>query len=186
MKKFLVLLMMFLMIASNCFAIGNVVNSDEILYEMYSNPQNFICIGSGGTGYIIYLDKSSVNVCEYNPPHYLIKFRTIGLSYAPKKEGLTYGPKGERAVRDFYRYYYYNYNTRRMYEKIYDSNGNSNKEEYINESTYEKWTNSNKPWLNGGEVAFYLAYKMNFYGKPISITLKSYLKNGTWSTFGSE
>lgn len=182
MKKIFGLAAIFLMISANCFAMSNM-ESDSILSEMYSNPQNFIYIGSGGTGYHLYIDKNSVEVCEYNPPHYLIKFRTIGLSYAPKREGLTYGSKGERVSSYRYTFYYYNYQTQSMYRRFYKENGEFKEEDYIDASTYSKWTNSSRPLLNGGEIAFYLAYNMSFYKKPVSYLLQDYMKTKKWNIF---
>ena len=174
MKKFLgsLTLIIFVTAVNIGFAYPN---NPATMKALKSNPQNYIYYGYTGPGGSLYIDKSSINVERYAPPHYVIKFKAISYDVFSSR----------KYANEHWEKYYYNYNTKEMFHETTDGNNNPVLKP-LDEKKYSKLPANQMCLLNGGEIAFYLAYKINFYGEPISVTLKSYLKSGTWSTFGSE
>lgn len=179
MKKFLGLLVILMMIASNCFARGMYgERSKELLNDMYREPSKYIDFGCVGMGMFFYLDKTSIQVDQYNPPNYIIAFREIPFS-------INGGNHAYDNHNEFTRYKY-DYKSRKMYREVY-RNGDKNqpywREVDSNPKGWKGEGDSRHVWLAEGEVAFYLAYDMNFYEKPMSKLLQEYLQTGKWKTF---
>ena len=160
---------MFMMIAANCFAWSN---NPATMEALKSNPQNYIYYGYTGPGGTLYIDKLSIGIEKYEPPNYVIKFKSISYDIFPSK----------KYANEYWVKYYYNYDTKKIFRETKDRNNNTTLEP-IDEKKYSKLPANQKWILNGGEIAFYLAYNMSFYNEPISELLKEYLKTGQWKTF---
>ena len=178
MKKIFGLLAVFLMIFStNCFAGIYGEKSTEILNNMYNEPSRYIDFGFIGMGMCFFVDKNSIRVDQYNPPKYIISFREIPFSIN----------NGNHAYDNNLTRYMYDYKSQKMYREYY-KNRNFNQpfwEEIDSDVTHfsGRTGDSRLVWIAEGEVAFYLAYNMSFYKKPISDVLKERIKSGKWKTF---
>lgn len=142
MKKLFLILMAFctLLISGTALAEGytNYLNGDS----------NFIFV-DGHMGSASYLDRSSLAVEKYAPPQYII---AVNVCTVPNAD------KGNTAISKVKTYrFFYNWNNREMYV---DNTGNSNWR-YLRPLASRAETSIVMP---AGEMAFYLAYKMKFYG----------------------
>lgn len=111
---------------------------------------NFIfltAIPQSGTAF--YADRSSLEVEKYEPPQYIVAINVCTV------------PKADRGYTDIAKVtthrYFYNWNLREMY---IDRDGNSDWQ-YIAPNSPRSQSMVSKPC---GEMAFYLAYGMKFYG----------------------
>ena len=95
-----------------------------------------------------YIDKTSLNVQKYDPPYYVI---AVAVFYAP--DG-GYGTMNAYHVERFY----YDIDCREMY--YYNHHGNGNWIYF--HPTYSFTENGER--RDTGEAAFYIAYRMKFYG----------------------
>lgn len=154
-----------------------------LLEDMYRNPENYILLGGGGTGLSFYLDKNSINVHEYNPPYYIIAFKKVSFYVYPSLNGTGEWLKGAEA--DIERYYYDFYNKKMYLERKYLSPVEKTEWEYIDLKAFNE-TSGSRSMFTGGEIAFYLAYNMNFYDPPYSHYMQEYLKRGYWINFRNE
>ncbi|MEZ7590030.1 hypothetical protein [Veillonella atypica] len=144
MKKWLLLVMAFC-----CFLFGgfNTANADYPLH-LYGDP-NFILVDAHmGTGW--YLDRSSLNVQKYAPPQYIIAINIVSVRDADRGNTSIYGVTTKRFL--------YNWNTQAMYV---ERQLNSNDWRYL--KPRDSWANIGIS-MPAGEMAFYLAYNMKFYG----------------------
>lgn len=147
-----------MMFSTTCFA----SNSSTILIDNLKNDPNYIYIGGVGSGYAILLDKTSINVHEYNPPHYTIAFIRIDYSNIPIREPIE-------AIKSSVQIYHYDYDTRKIY-----SEGTNKKRYYVDPIDLSK-TNGGRSMLAEAELVFYLAYNMSFFDEPISPKAKEYI-----------
>ena len=109
------------------------------------NKNYIICAGHHGIGY--YIDRSSLDVEKYNPPHYIIAVKVAIVEDADK---------GKTQIQSFQNYrFYYNWNDKTMWY------GLGKDWTYI--SREGTWAEIGVP-LPTGELAFSLAYNMKFYG----------------------
>ena len=96
-----------------------------------------------------YIERNSLTVEKYNPPQYIISVNICRVSNAstdyPEIVGVARGR------------FFYNSDLGQMYV---DRNGNSNWQ-YISPDSPRAYSLVSKP---AGEMAFYLAYNMPFYG----------------------
>lgn len=149
---------------SSCFAID--VN------EFKANPDRYIYYGGAGTGTGMYIDKESINVHQYNPPYYIIAFKTLsyfnnGMYGYRHHESVSYRKNIER--------YFYNYDTKAMYREKYDAN-HQPYWEYVDPALVNTCESLGKHQEIGmGEIAFYLAYNMGFYDSPVDYATKKYV-----------
>lgn len=130
-----------MMLASVAVAYPDHLNGDS----------NYIlCDGHMGTGY--YVNRSSLNVKQYKPPIYII---AVNVATVPDAD------MGKTKISDVKTYYFlYKYNDREMYvpaEKDSDYDWRLLKPR----GSYAE-TGISMP---AGEIAFYLAYKLRFYGE---------------------
>lgn len=109
---------------------------------------NYILV-DGHMGTAWYLDRSSLYVEKYEPPQYIIAVNVCQVNNADR---------GNTAIsRVLTERFFYNWNLRQMYV---DRNGGSN----------WRYLDPNGSWaatgivMPAGEMAFYLAYDMRFYG----------------------
>lgn len=118
-------------------------------YPTYLNGnRNYVlCDGQMGVG--MYLDKSSLNVEKYAPPQYIISVDVVMVGDADRG-------KTEIGSRKHCRFFY-NYDLRQMYNDTYLNDNWS----YIPTEGSRAETMLRLP---AGEMAFYLAYNMKFYG----------------------
>ena len=142
--------------------------------SIYLNgDKNFVIAGGSGTGITNYVDVTSINVQEYNPPHYIIAFNRISWASIPGKyNGISWHFSGTER-------YLYDYDAQKMYEELKDRNG----------TTY--WFYLDPEYLqNGctklggpvhvsmcfaqGEIAFMTAYHMSFFKRPVTDYAKRY------------
>ena len=125
-----------------------VSNYAHAEYPVYlRGDTNFILCG-GHMGYGEYVDKSSLVVQEYNPPIYRIAVNVLTVKDADR---------GKTAVSSIKtQYYKYDWDNRRMYV-IWPSD---NKYHYISPVGSMAETGH----FFAGEMAFYIAYHMKFYG----------------------
>ena len=102
-----------------------------------------------------YVDRSSLNVEKYAPPEYVIEVNVVTADSAIGDEWDFYSG-GQGKITDVRIYwFYYNWNTKRMYQ---DQNGNLS---YID--PWGPWASTGVT-MPAGEMAFYPAYNLKFYG----------------------
>lgn len=158
-KLFSIFIMLgIMMISTTCFA---------SLYEDLKNDPNYIYYGGAGTGISFFLDKTSINVNKYEPPIYIIAF--INMSYSA---GFPKGGTPE-SVSPKTVWYKYNYDSRKMYLGRQNVDGILSWE-YIDPQEVNLNSTLNSV-VTGGELAFYLAYNMSFYDKPVTFLTKKYI-----------
>ena len=158
-KLFSIFIMLgIMMISTTCFA---------SLYEDLKNDPNYIYYGGAGTGISFFLDKTSINVNKYEPPVYIIAF--INMSYSA---GFPKGGTPE-SVSPKTVWYKYNYDSRKMYLGRQNVDGILSWE-YIDPQEVNLNSTLNSV-VTGGELAFYLAYNMSFYDKPVTFLTKKYI-----------
>ena len=116
--------------------------------DYYQDDTNFPMVW-GHDGWATFIDKSSLVVQRYDPPYYII---AINVFYVDD------GGYGTIHKYDTLRFFY-NYDTTKMY---IDRTGGSGDWKYIrpNASVSEEQHDGK----NVGEAAFYLAYRLRFYG----------------------
>ena len=168
--KFLVAFVFSLIfMAGNYASAHRVPNGDEILADMYANPQNYIYFASASTGFSFYYYKPSLDVQQYSPPNYIIAARVIDRHVGP----------GESIWNDSIIKFRYDYNSRKMWAETFDNNRNLIWKE-IDPIKSQNYHDDN--WVAAGEVLFYLAYNKSFFDKPVTEPAKS-IVNGNPKTF---
>lgn len=127
------------------------------LFDDLKNNPNYIYCGHTGSGFAIFLDKTSINVHEYNPPYYTIAFIRINWASTPP----IYSSTGEVAKPSVQRYYY-DYDARKIYTETADKTWSC-----VDPVELSR-TNGGRSLLAEAELVFYLAYNMSFFDKPSS------------------
>jgi len=152
MKKFFSILVCTLLLSITTIAYAD--------YPTYLNGDRNLILCDGHMGTAWYVDRTSLVVQKYAPPQYIIAVNIVTASSAYNNDADFYnGGKGKiqnvKTVR-----FFYNWDLREMY---FDTTGHDGWK-YL--APHGSWAESgiNMP---AGEIAFYLAYKMKFYGsKP--------------------
>ncbi|MBR1396649.1 MAG: hypothetical protein IJ563_03825 [Selenomonadaceae bacterium] len=176
-KKLIFVVLAILMMTTVAFAADE--SDTELLNDMYNNPKNYISLGGAGSGIAIYISKSSVNVQQYSPPKYIIAVQWISVSFTRRQENgiwkdVVYADLGRNER------YLYDYESKKIYAEDYDNENNPYWE-------YLDTKNINDPGTAGraksmkmasAELAFYWAYNMSFFDKPISWRFKRYMEEG--------
>ncbi|EEQ48876.1 hypothetical protein HMPREF0908_0904 [Selenomonas flueggei ATCC 43531] len=139
-KKLFVFMMFFLVLGTH-----GIVRADYPNY-LWGN-KNFILCGAH-MGYASYIDKTSLVVEEYNPPIYKLAIREI---HVPEADRGNIEPSGSGTA-----HFMYNWESRRMYWWDF----RDNEWRYIP----PVGTMAETGHYFDGEMAFYLAYNMKFYG----------------------
>lgn len=154
MKKWLLLVMAFC-----CFLFGGFNTANADYQEHLNGDPNFILVDAHmGTAW--YVDRSSLNVQKYAPPQYIIAVNLVSVQDANR---------GNTAISSVVtRRYFYNWNTRAMYV---ERDLNSNDWRYL--KTEAIWAETGIT-LPAGEMAFYLAYGLKFYGSRAHFTSSFY------------
>lgn len=161
----------------------NGVNNPTLLKEMYKNPGNYIRFGGQSVGVTLYIERSSVQVIEYNPPCYIISFNEV--YYASNGMVKPYFEEMARYSGNIR--FLYDYENRKMYIESRDDLGNK-KWEYLNPvgiDTVEAYKSGRLANLTAGEIVFYLCYRISFYEKPVFINDTIYY-NKPLSTFHND
>ena len=140
MRKFFALLSFFLLIFSASAA------SAEYRDNFGNNHEYVLCGMHAGTGW--YINRESVNVLLYDPPNY-----RIAVDVAVVRDAVNGSTKISQTLHNEYRY---DWNERKMYRL--EKNGEWKYLPPVGDvatlgSSYD------------GELAFFVAYKMKFYGE---------------------
>ena len=98
---------------------------------------------------VVYVQKSSLDVKLYNPPIYIISIRPVYYGFNDEDKTLYY------SYTEDYKTYRYDYDARQMYSGYYKNWNRLNKESEFYQQYIE---------MTIGEMAFYLAYRIPFYG----------------------
>ena len=146
------------------FLLGNVAWASNIYPQHLGGNSNFILV-DGHMGTAWYLDRSSLYVEKYAPPQYIIVANVCTVNNADR---------GNTTISKVQPYrFFYNWDLRQMY---IDRNGNSS---WVYLKPLGSWAESGVS-MPAGEMAFYLAYGLKFYGSQK--WYDSYLK-GYYSAF---
>ena len=134
------------------YVAANTVFPQWIKTEHFRNGDtNYVRVGLQ-QGYASYIKIDTITVLEYSPPTYKIK--GVIVTFDPN-DRLT------REVSETWRYVWSEYeDDRRMFHL------NSGEWEEISLS---RLCTANASSIVGGEIAWYIAYKMDFYGNPYHI-----------------
>lgn len=160
-----------LLMSGNCFAEFSGENDPALLASLNQNRANYINCGAENISYQI--DKTSLNVLKYEPPEYIISISMIIQS----SNGLS-GTDALALAKSRTRQFRYNYNDRRIYVKRTDNSGAAYWI-FIDPKvvgTLEGYKNDWDTDMAAGEIAFYLAYGMSFFDKPVSKLASDYIK----------
>lgn len=151
-----------------------------LLNDMKMNAENYIESGTywGFNNEFVaqkyYIFKPSLNVQQDAPPKYIISIKRI-----------SYQPEVSYATAALWHYTYkFLYDSAE--EKIYMRNIDSNNQpywEYLDPKFANVRNESRTYDLEAAELAFYFAYKKSFFKKPLSKSLKNYIKTGKLKTF---
>lgn len=156
MKKWLLLVVAFC-----CFVFGGF-NTANANYPVHLNGDpNFILV-DGHMGTAWYLDRSSLNVQKYAPPHYIIAVNIVSVRNADRGNTDINSVTTKRFL--------YNWNTRDMYV---ERNLNASDWEYLRPNGSWAETGITMPT---GEMALYIAYSMKFYGSMSYFTPNFYAR----------
>lgn len=124
-------------------------------YPPHLNGDKNLILVDGHMGVAWYVDRSSLNVQKYAPPEYIIEIKVVSADSAIGNEQDFYDG-GQGKIREVGTYrFYYDWNAKRMYQ---DNNG---KWSYID--PWGSWAETGVR-MPAGEMAFYLAYGLRFYG----------------------
>ena len=143
MRKLIYLVMVIAAFMSVCFV--STVRAEGYPDYLWGN-KNFILCGAH-MGDACYVDKSSLVVEEYNPPVYKLAVKVVNV---PDADRGNVTPSSTHVCHIFY-----DWNERKMYEL-----GHDGKWRYIHPVGPMAKTGH----YFVGEMAFYIAYKMKFYG----------------------
>lgn len=127
-------------------------------YPKYLNGDTNYVLVDGHMGNAYYVDKSSLVVQKYDPPQYIIAVNvvTANSAYDDAKDFYERGGQGKIIDTHVYRFFY-NWDRTEMY---WDNTGH-NGWQYLSPNASWAETRIKMP---AGEMAFYLAYNMKFYG----------------------
>ena len=136
-----------------CLLINSTVFASNYPDYLNNNRNYILCGGHQGVGW--YIDRSSLVVKKYNPPYYLIAVNVVRALLS--SNGIQLDRINSPIIDEVEtRYYYYNWDDRKMY-LLSDSD---NKYHYIPPVGSLAATGHEF----SGELAFYIAYRMKFYG----------------------
>ena len=146
-----------IMVAILVLSIASIASAD---YPTYLNGDRNLIICDGHMGTAWYVDRSSLVVQKYAPPQYIIAVNIVEAIGAGGNVIDFYDGGPGKIVKVKTMWFFYNWDLREMY---YDTTGLDGWK-YLN--PHGRWAECGirRP---AGEIAFYLAYKMRFYGsKP--------------------
>ena len=170
MRKFLSALMVAasFLLAGTCAAADE--NNPALVEDLKQNPANYIvCGGASTSGGTYYVDKNSLNVLKYAPPDYII---AVNLVYREK-----IGETAPETARYVSTQFSYDFDDKRIYVKRMDRNGAAYWI-FIDPRKVGKNDGDKNGWskdMAASEIAFYLAYNMSFFDKPVSELAQKYI-----------
>ena len=136
-----------------CILLSSTVLASNYPTYLNNNRNYIFCGGHQGVGW--YVDRTSLVVQEYNPPHYIIAVNVVIASLS--SDGFQLDRVNSPIINKVEtRYYYYNWDERKMYRL----NNKDNKYHYIPPVGSLAETGHEF----SGELAFYIAYRTKFYG----------------------
>jgi len=129
------------------------LSSVTFAYPAHLNGDRNYILCDGNQGYGRYINRNSLSVKKYAPPEYIIAVEVVTVPDADM---------GKVKISERVQYgFLYNYNQRKMYV-IVDSDHDGYAWVYLDPN---KQTSGTRVTTSIGEMAFYLAYKIPFYGK---------------------
>ena len=135
--------------------IGSVASAN---YPTHLNGNANYILVDGHMGTAWYVDKSSLVVQKYEPPQYIIAVNVVSARSAYDDENDFYQHGGRGKIMDTKTYrFFYNWDRTEMYV---DSTGNDG---WVRLKPLGSWAETGVS-MPAGEMAFYLAYNMKFYG----------------------
>ena len=150
----------------------------DVLADMYNNPGRYITYGYVGTGFMVMIDRDSLNVHLYNPPYYIIAVNSV-LHYTTGRLDNLEPPEGVRVRENVTMRYRYDYTQKKIYIERYDYTTGQNLWELIETNPKDTSTASGwQPAMSGAEIAFYLAYGIPFYDPPVGSYAKEFIVEG--------
>lgn len=155
-------------LVSNCLA---AENNAAVLADLKQKRADYVDCGAESVSY--YVDKNSLNVLKYAPPEYII---AVNLVYHS-----TYVAAGtnQEAARSVATQFKYDYDDRRIYVKRSDDHGASYWI-FVDPKLVGTLDGAQKGWdrdMAAGEIAFFLAYGMSFFEKPVSEPAKKLINS---------
>lgn len=170
--KFLVAFAVLLIfMTGNCFAFDGVIGTydPESLADMKKNPQNYISCGGLGTDVGAYVYKNSIDVQKYAPPEYVIAFKEVyRIVHRDKTETVKY-------VMERYKY---NFKEKKIYLEIKYENGRT-EWELLDTNSLKEGPVGKRTILAAGEIAFYLAYNISFFDKPLTDFAQNFINRNS-------
>lgn len=123
---------------------------ENIKEDMLVNPDRYMKSTSLGTGAVLGIDKESIDVEMYNPPHYIINFKAFTIAYRSNGEWITQYPRVYKI--------YYKWNDRKayIYGKDHDT-GIEGWQELSRKSKYY-WR-----FIQVADDVFKIAYNIKFF-----------------------
>ena len=164
-----IVLMMTLMIS---IVSAEEIDSDTLVNDMRNNPKNYVYVGNASSaGDSIFAMKSSVDVKEYKPPKYIIEIKLAQIWW---KEGMPSRTKDSANLlwEGKPLGFIYDYNSKKIYCEHKD-----NDLEYLDKENANRGK-FNSMMMSSAELAFYWAYDMSFYDKPVSHLFQRYIEEG--------
>ena len=145
-------------------------------YPTYLNGDRNLILCDGHMGVAWYVDRNSLVVQKYDPPQYIIAVNVVTASSAYNDENDFYNGGRGKITKVATMRFFYNWDLREMYIDTTGKDG----WRYLNPNGSWAETGVSMP---AGEIAFYLAYKMRFYGSKsfYNSFLKKYI-----SPYGDE
>lgn len=185
MKNLLGMLIALMVLMTSSVACARIYGNDDpaVLNDMYENPMHYIHIGSDNFGLSFYLDRTTVNVHEYDPPNYVIAFKNVYHLFTPDLDQKVLKEYAGYAY-DGIRRYKYDYSSRKMYVEKYDSTGNPYWELLapLSDEQQRKMIGGEirgyERDIAQGEIAFFLAYGISFYEHPETDASENFIING--------
>lgn len=181
MKKTSLMLIILILALITSVVSAEEIDSDTLVNDMRNNSKNYVYIGHmSNAGDSIYVMRSSIDVQEYKPPKYIIEI-SCAQFWA---RGLV--PSRTKDIANLFGSFkfLYDYDSKKIYIEDKVEN-NKFIWRYIEEKTANRGLLKKSTWeFAAAELAFYWAYNMSFYDKPVSDLFKYYLEKGK-GTFGN-
>lgn len=123
---------------------------ETIKADMLVHPDRYLRSSSMGTGAVLCIDKASIDIEKYAPPHYIINFKAFTISYPPRGEWVVQFPT--------YYKLYFNWNDRKAY--IYGRNYDTGEEGWqeLSKDSINRWR-----FVQVANDVFKIAYNMDFF-----------------------
>lgn len=149
-KRFLFFVALLIIAVVPVAEAGGLGPTDEALKaDMISNPDRYLQSNGVGTGAVLYIDKHSINVEQYEPPHYTISYKIHIVSYPPYGGWDAHQPRHEKI--------YYNWDERRAF--IYTINPETKQMVWEEIARNDNWWR----YIMVANQVFRLAYNMDFF-----------------------